>query len=100
MFKRVGSLLGSVSVRSKQPEAILALRVRGMAKEALVNFLKDLPESIEKQIKVKTFKNGVLTIVTPTAVAAELHMRGEGLKDAVNKAIGRSIVHKIMFRSS
>lgn len=97
-FKAVGSLIGSAGIRSKNSGAILALKVRQLAKETIARELYDFPGDLADSVKVKSYKNGVLTIGCPTIVAAELQMRSGGLKKAINKALGGNFVNGLRFR--
>ncbi len=99
MFTRIGSLLKSVPTRSRAPGPILALQIRQAAKEVLDKVLSDYPEDLAKKVKVKTFKNGVLTVTSPQLMSAELQMRSEGLKRDINKIIRGDLVKRIVFRT-
>jgi len=97
-FKRVGSLISSSVVRSKSPDAILALRIRQIAKEAIKRELFDFPDDLIASIKVKSFKNGVLAVSCQPIVAAELKMRSGGLRESINRELGGKIVKGLRFR--
>lgn len=99
-FKPVGSLLGSLTRRSKTPGAILALQVRQAAKETIERELFDMPKDMVDLIRIKSFKNGLLVVNAPPLVAAELSMRSGGLEKAINKALGGSIVRSLRFRAA
>ena len=88
MFRPVGSIIGSLHLRTKSKDAIFALQVKKVAKEAIA------------QIRVKSFKNNQVTILAPRLVSLELQMRSEGLKSQINKAFGKEVVSKIIFRAS
>ena len=98
MFKRVGSLIGNWHLRTKSKDAIFALKVRKAAEDVISKVCHDLPNEAIAQIRVKSFRNGQLTILAPTLVAVELKMRSEGLKSAINGAFGKEIVKKLVFR--
>ena len=98
MFKPVGSIIGNLRLRSKSQGAILALQVKRIAQEQIAKTVQDLPEEATVQIKVKSFRNGQLTILAPTLISLELKMRSEGLKSEINKAFGKDIVEKMRFR--
>ena len=98
MFKPIGSLIKEIPSRSRIPRAILALQVRQAAKESLRVVCSDLPKEILESVKATSFKNGVLTLIAPSLVCAELHLRSEGLIKDINKALGKKIVNKIRFR--
>src|SRR3989344_6511805 len=100
MFKPVGSLIGNLHVRSKSQGAILALQVKRIAQEQIAKTVQDLPEEATAQIKVKSFRNGQLTVLAPTLVSLELKMRSEGLKNEINRAFGEGILKKIVFRAN
>lgn len=97
-FKAVGSLIGSAGIRSKNSGAILALKVRQLAKETIERELFDFPGDLADSVKVKSFKNGVLTIGCPTIVAVELQMRSGGLRESINGALGKNFVRVLRFR--
>ena|SRR3990167_9954357 len=98
MFKPIGSLIREIPTRSKTPKAILALQVRQAVMDCIKKECSDLPEEIIKSIKPSTFKNNILTLITPTLVSSELHARSEGLIKEINKALGRKIVSRLRFR--
>lgn len=97
-FKPVGGLIGSAGIRSKNSGAIQALKVRQLAKDAISRELYDFPGDLANSVKVKSYKNGVLTIGCPPLVATELQMRSGGLKNAINKALGGNFVKGLRFR--
>ena len=99
MFRPIGSLIKSLPLRSKVPEAVIALQVRQAAKEVIFKIAKDYPVEVEKQISVTVFKKGVLTIEAPTLVLAELQMRSEGLKSDINKMLGSKIIRALRLKS-
>ena len=98
MFNRVGSLLGTVATRSRAPKALVALQLRQIAQDSLKSTCSDLPKEIFDSIKASTFKNGVLTIVCPQYVSAELQMRSGGLIRDINRRVGRRIVNRLRFK--
>jgi len=100
MFTRIGFILKTTPRRSKSSEPLLALQVRQVAKESLGKILREYPEDLDKKIKVKSFKNGVLVVIAPSLLSAELHTRSEGLKKDINKGLAKKVVEKIRFRSS
>jgi len=100
MFVRLGSVLKIAPKRTKTPSTFLALQVRQAAKEVIDKVMADYPEEVAKKVKVKTFKNNTLFIVCPTLMSAELHARSEGLRDDINKTLGREIIKKFRFRKS
>jgi len=100
MFTRIGSIIKSTPKRSRSPDAFLALQVRQVAKESLGRILREYPEDLSNKIKVKSFKNGVLLVVAPSLLSAELHARSDGLKKDINRAFKKNVVEKIRFRSS
>jgi hypothetical protein len=99
-FKPIGSLLGSLTRRSKTPEAILALQVRQAAKETIERELFDMPKDLVDLIRIKSFKNGLLVVNAPPLLAAELSMRSGGLEKAINRTLGRIIIRSLRFKSS
>ena len=99
MFKPIGSIIKSLPQRSKTPQIILALQIRQAAKEVLCEVCADLPIDVIDGIKVSTFKSGVLTLVAPNLVSAELQMRSEGLIGGVNKELGKKIVKRLRFKN-
>ncbi len=99
-FKPVGSLISTSVVRSKTPDAILALRVRQIAKEAINRELFDMPRDLLAAIKVKSYRKGVLMVSAPQLLAAELQMRSGGLKETINRGLGGKIVKGLRFRVS
>lgn len=98
-FKPIGSLIGSLARRSKTPEAILALQVRQVAKEVVARELFDLPKDLVDSIRIKSFKNGLLVINAPPLLAAELTMRSGGLRESINKVLGKDFVRVLRFRA-
>src|SRR3990172_1318602 len=98
MFRPVGSLIGNLHLRPKSQDAILALQVKRIAQEQIAKTVQDLPKEAIAQIKVKSFRNGQLTIVAPTLVSLELKMRSEGLKNEINRGLAKDIIKKIVFR--
>ena len=100
MFTRISSIIKSTPKRSRSPDAFLALQVRQISKESLGKILREYPEDLSKKIKVKSFKNGVLVVIAPSLLSAELHTRSEGLKKDINKGLAKKVVEKIRFRSS
>ena len=99
MFKPVGSLIGNLHLSTKSKDAIFALKVKKTAEDVISKICQDLPNEAIAQIKVKSFRNGQLTILAPTLVSLELKMRSEGLKDQINKALAKNIVKTIRFRN-
>ena len=99
MFRPVGSLIGNLHLGTKSKDAIFALKVKKVAKDAIEKICGDLPQEAISQIRVKSFRNGQLTILAPTLVSLELKMRSEGLKDQINKALAKNIVKTIRFRN-
>ena len=97
MFRPIGAIIGNRRF-GKSSDAILALGVRRVAQE-VINGL-DLPNKVKATIKVKTFKNGVLTISCSPLVAVELYMRSEELKKGMNERLGKVLVKDLRFRVS
>src|SRR3989344_369302 len=95
MFKPIGAIIGNRRF-GKSSDAILALGVRRVAQE-VINGL-DLPNKVKATIKVKTFKNVVLTISCSPLVAVELYMRSEELKKGMNEKVGKDIIETITFK--
>lgn len=100
MFTRLGSIIKTTPERRKYSGSFLALQVRQAAKEILDRLLSEYPQDFAKKVKVKTYKNGVLTISSPQLMSAELHMRSEGLKKDINGVLGEELVNGIRFKSS
>ena len=98
MFKPVGSLIGNWHLRTKSKDAIFALKVRKAAEDVISKVCRDLPKEAIAQIRVKSFRNGQLILSAPTLISLELKMRSEGLKNEINKDIGKEIIKKIVFR--
>ena len=96
MFKPIGAIIGNRRF-GKSSEAVLALGVRRVAQE-VINGL-DLPNKVKATIKVKTFKNGVLTISCSPLIAAELYMRSEELKKGINERVGGDLVKGLIFKN-
>ncbi len=99
VFKPIGDLIRSIPARSRSPKAMVALTVRNAAKDAIAVVCDDLPAEMLAKIKPSVFKNGTLTITAPQMVTSELHVRSEGLKEEINKALGRKIVKSLRFRT-
>jgi len=100
VFTRIGSILKTTPKRSRSPDAFLALQVRQISKESLGKILREYPEDLSKKIKVKSFKNGVLVVIAPNLLSAELHARSDGLKKDINRAFKKNVVEKIRFKAS
>lgn len=98
MFRPVGSLIGNLQRHPKSKDAILALQVKKATEDVISKICQDLPKEAIAQIKVKSFRNGQITILAPTLISLELKMRSEGLKNGINNAFGKDIVERIMFR--
>lgn len=99
MFKSVGELVREIPGRPRASNAIVALQIRQMALDSIKKTMKDLPEEVLDQIKVTTYKNGVLTIIAPTILLSELKMRSGGLVDDVNKVLGKKLIRDLRFRA-
>ena len=99
MFRPVGSLIGNLHLGTKSKDAIFALKIKKVAEGVIPEVCQDLPKEAIVQIKVKSFRNGQLTILAPTLVSLELKIRSEGLKDQINKAFGKDIIEKIKFQN-
>lgn len=97
MFKPIGSLIYKLPNRANAKRAISALMIRHIAKEAIDRELVDFPQEILSTIKVKSFKNRVLTVATTPTIAAELHMRSGGLIRDINKKVGERLLVRIRF---
>lgn len=97
MFKPVGAIIGNKRF-GKSSGAVMALQVRRIAADVIAKECADLPNEILSKIRVKTYKNGDLTIVCPPLVAAELYMRSGGLKKVMNKEFGRGLVRNLKFK--
>ena len=100
MFRPVGSLIGNLHLHTKSKDAIFALKVKKTAGDLILNVCQDLPKEAIAQIKVKSFKNGQLTILAPTLVSLELKMRSGGLKNEINQALGKEIIKRLVLRVS
>jgi len=100
VFKSLGSFLNTPSTAKRHGGYILALYVRLAASESIKELFRDLLLGSLKDVKVSTFKNGVLTIRTASLLATELQMRSEGLKKEINRKLGKKVVEKIRFRIS
>jgi hypothetical protein len=98
MFKSVGSLIYKLPNKGGAREAISALLVRQVAKEAIDRELVDFGQEVLLTIKVKSFKKGVLTVSAAPMVAAELHMRSGGLIRDINKKVRGKVLRRILFR--
>ena len=98
MFRPVGSLIGNLHLQTKSKDAIFALKVKKAAEDVIPNVCRDLPKEAIAQIKVKSFRNGQLTVLAPTLVSAELKMRSEGLKNEINRTFGKEIITRLVFR--
>ncbi len=99
MFKPVGSLIREIPTRTKIAPALVALRVREAAKDALKAVCRDLPPEIVESVKPTTFKGGTLTLVVNSPlVSSELQMRSEGLIEAINEVLGAKAVRALRFR--
>src|SRR3989344_4256153 len=100
MFTPVGDLLKILPRSSKIPEAILALHIRQAFDETLKTVCADLPDETLAKVRAAVFKNGVLTVVCPQMVSAELSMRSGGLVRDINRVLGRRAVTRLRFRTS
>lgn len=99
MFKRVGTLIRPSIKYGKSENVLSAIRIRQICQDAIARMCRDYPEDLVKKIKATTYKNGVLTIVTPTIVGTELHMRSGELVDNVNKLFGAKVLRGIKFKA-
>ncbi len=97
-FKSLGSLIGTSVSRSKTPDAILALRIRQIAKASIEREFFDFPKDLLDAVKVRSYKRGVLTVSAPQIVAAELQMRFSGLRETINKELGGKIIKDLRLR--
>lgn len=97
-FIKVNDLIKSLPKRSKTPEALIAIQVRQIAREALFAKCADLPREILEKVRVLSFRNGTLTLKAPSLLSAELYTRSDGLVDYVNRAIGKEVVKRIKFK--
>ena len=100
MFRPVGSLIGNLHLHAKSKDAIFALKVKKAAQDVIPKACQDLPKEAIVQIKVKSFRNGQLTVLAPTLVSLELKMRSEGLKNEINQALGKEIIKRLVLRVS
>ena len=98
MFRPVGSLIGNLHLHTKSKDAIFALKVKKVAEGVIPEVCQDLPKEAIVQIKVKSFRNGQLTVLAPTLVSLELKMRSEGLKNEINRTFGKEIITRLVFR--
>lgn len=98
MFTRIGSILKTKPTSPRGSGTFVALQVRQVAKEVLNKILAIYPEDLSRKVKVKSFKNGVLYIVAPPILSAELFARSGGLKKDLNETLGKRIVREIRFR--
>ncbi len=98
MFIRLGSILKTAHTRPGKGVPLYALQVRQVGQEILDKVCIEYPEEVAKKVKVKTFKNGTLTVVSPQLLSAELHTRSEGLKEDINRALKKNLVEKIRFK--
>lgn len=98
MFTPVGELIKTLPRRTRVPNAILAIHVRRAFSESLKKVCADLPAETLIAVKAPVFKNGVLTVVAPQLVCAELSMRAGGLISDINRALGRDVVKRLRFR--
>lgn len=100
MFNSLRDLVKTVPVRSRRPEAIIALQIRQIAKESLFKICADLPKEVLDSARVSSFKNGVLLVKAPHLLATELQMRSSELVDDINRTIGKKAVFKLRFKIS
>ena len=98
MFKPVGSLFKNTQISSRSSGAIMAMRVRQVAKDIIDSEMAGFGEEILKSIKVATLRGGVLTITAPPIVLGELHMRSGGLIREANKALGAVVIKSLRLR--
>lgn len=99
-FVQVGNLLRTLPKRSRTPEAIIALHVRQVFGDSLKKACADLPETSLALVRASTFKGGVLNVIAPSLLSAELNMRSGGLIQDINEALGRKAVKRLKFRQS
>ena len=100
MFKPVGSLINKIPQRAKVGDALVAIRVRQAAKDALDGFLKNYPTEVRGGVKIKTYKSGVLTINATPSVSAELHMSANRLIEEINYILKTKAVKALRFKAS
>ncbi len=98
MFKSVGNLIKSSNTKHQKDGTVFALQIRQIAKSSIRTVCSDLPNEITDKIKVKSAKNGVLTVIAPSLVATELQMRAEGLIEDINRQFGQKILRKIRIK--
>lgn len=99
MFTPVGHLLKTLPRRSKTPEAIVALFVRKAFDESLSKVCSDLPAEVLQSVSPSTFKNGTLTVKSPSLTSVELQMRAGGLLKDINQTLGKRTVRSLRFRT-
>lgn len=99
MFRPVGSLIKLSPRYQKSQGALSALAVRQIARDCLLRMCGDYPEAVAKKVKVTTYKNGVLTVIAPSVVSADLYTRSGDLVDTVNKKVGGKILKKVLFKA-
>jgi hypothetical protein len=100
MFTPIGNLIKALPRRSKTPEAILALHVRQAFSAALNTVCGDLDQVFLKDVRASVFKNGILTVISPALLSAELSMRSGGLTREINRLLGRNIVLRIRYKNN
>lgn len=97
---RVGSLIKSSNRYRKSQDALSALRVRQVAKELIEQeLLKNYPQEILKNLRTTTIRGGVLTVVCPPTLSAEIYTKSEELIKAINKKLGVRMVVKLRFKA-
>lgn len=100
MFKSVGDLVKEIPSRTRASNAIVALQIRQIALDVIKKTMKSLPEEALGQIKVTTYKSGVLTIYAPPILLSELKMRSGGLIRDINSLFEKTLVRDLKLRSS
>lgn len=98
MFKPIGSLIFEPSI-TRKTGTIGALRVRQAAKEVIERHLNDFPLDVLKQIQIKTFKNGVLTVTAPAIICGDLHMASAEILKNINFKLNSQAIKKVSFRA-
>ena len=99
MFTPVGTVLKTLPGRSRAPEAILALSIRRIFRDALNKVCQDLDGKLLLNVKAATFKRGVLTVNAPNLMSTELSMRAGGLVREINSVLGKKVIRKLKFKT-
>lgn len=98
MFHSTGDLIKIIPKRSKISGALIAIQVKTVAKEVLLDVCKDLPNDALQKVVIGSYKDGELALKASSLMVAELQMRCRELIKLMNVRVGKKCVFKIKFK--